>query len=161
MQWRDQVDSTSQVLRKLFSYWLFSAGTYNHYMPYIKPDRRAVFEKAINAIVSELGSSNPASTDEAAKGELNYCIFSIVDRYLKMGPSRYSRFQDFIGGTLSACQHELFRRIIDPYEDAAIKRNGDVLIPPYPSLGSIGDKEEETKQQKIWEEKYGAVKTQW
>jgi hypothetical protein len=97
-------------------------------MPYITKARREVFEKAIQEIVTNLGGVNSIVTDDnAAKGELNYVIFSLVKRYLgDPDKLRYARAQDFIGGTLTSCQQELYRRIMGPLEDRAIAKNGDV-----------------------------------
>ena len=107
-------------------------------MPYIKQDRRGVFEPAIQLIVNHLGrvrnsdvvpvvNDAPYIDDEnAAKGELNYVIYSIIKRYLDKHGMRYARAQDMIGGVLTCCQHELYRRLLGPYEDKAIDKNGDV-----------------------------------
>ena len=91
-------------------------------MPYIPKTRRKEYEKAISRIVYFL--TNVEEND--AKGELNYIIFSIIKRYIDEKGLRYFRAQDFIGGTLTCCQMELYRRILGPYEDKAIEKNGDV-----------------------------------
>src|SRR5450432_746807 len=95
-------------------------------MPYINKDRRVVFESDIASIVEKLGAEGG---DDAAKGELNFLIYSIVQRYLDKHGMRYARSQDFIGGVLTCCQLELYRRLLGPYEDVAIEKNGDVMIP--------------------------------
>ena len=120
-------------------------------MPYIKQERRKVFEESIQRIVYCLGMGGPTTKntvndgvsvityttkldEDAAKGELNYVIFSIIQRYIKEHGIKYSRCQDFIGGVLTCCQHELIRRILSPYEDECIKKNGDVLTAPEPPM---------------------------
>ena len=124
-------------------------------MPYIKQDRRTVFEDAIQDVVDKLGQTNGmrlkepklgelgktqnvdgidcsvqdiefVHDDDAAKGELNYVIYSIIKRYLEKHGMRYARAQDFIGGVLTCCQLELYRRLLGPYEDSAIIKNSDV-----------------------------------
>ena len=95
-------------------------------MPYIPQERRILFENAITDIVEKLGSNYEETHDNTAKGDLNYVIFSIVKRYIDKHGIRYHRLQDFIDGALGHCQRELYRRLSAPYEDAAIKKNGDV-----------------------------------
>jgi len=94
-------------------------------MPYIPQDQRPTFEPIIAQAVEAL----TAVDDDQAKGQLNYLIFSIIQRYLANKGMRYSRAQDFIGGVLSCCQMELYRRLLAPYEDQAVARNGDVIPP--------------------------------
>jgi hypothetical protein len=95
-------------------------------MPYIKSEKRKDFETEIQSIVDKLDKSEEG--DNSAKGELNYIIYSIIKRYLDKKGMRYFRAQDFIGGVLTCCQMELYRRLLAPYEDnVAIKKNGDVL----------------------------------
>lgn len=134
-------------------------------MPYIKKDRRKIFDDAINIIVNGLGSkvkNNPVeikriltsiksrldngadpkdisvdfyeldavlssdSQENAAKGDANYVISSILWKYLVKNGIRYHRLNDFIGGVLSMVQAELTRRVVNPYEDLAIEKNGDL-----------------------------------
>lgn len=91
-------------------------------MPYIAPELRPQYEQAIETIVQRL-----CQTDENdAKGQLNYVVYSVIQRYLAAKGMRYFRAQDFIGGVLTCCQLELYRRLLGPYEDQAIAKNGDV-----------------------------------
>jgi hypothetical protein len=64
--------------------------------------------------------------DNDAKGHLNYIVYSIIKRYLLASGMKYFRAQDFIGGVLTCCQLECYRRLLSPYEDQAIERHGDV-----------------------------------
>lgn len=97
-------------------------------MPYITKDRREVFENDIQSILSKIGRGDgPETLDDKAKGEFNYIMFSLIARHLLHGSMRYHRVQDFIG-TLGACQHELYRRLMDAYEDKCIEKNGDLDI---------------------------------
>jgi len=91
-------------------------------MPYIPQNERLQYEDAIQAIVDRL----MALDENTAKGHLNYIIFSIIKRYLQAKGMRYFRAQDFIGGVLTCCQLECYRRLLAPYEDNAMERNGDV-----------------------------------
>jgi hypothetical protein len=93
-------------------------------MPYIKQEKREDYEQEIQKIVKKLVNSDDGYN--SAKGELNYIIYSIVLRYLDEKGMRYHRINDFVGGVLSCCQQELYRRLAAPYEDEAIKKNGDV-----------------------------------
>ncbi len=91
-------------------------------MPYIPTEDRGQYEQAIGDVVAKLS----ALDDDAAKGHMNYIIYSVIKRYLQAKGMRYSRAQDFIGGVLTCCQLECYRRLLGPYEDEAMKRNGDV-----------------------------------
>ena len=90
--------------------------------PYIPQPDRPQYEQAIADLVGKLTPLD----DNDAKGHLNYVIYSIVKRYLEARGMRYFRAQDFIGGVLSCCQMECYRRLLAPYEDKAIEKNGDV-----------------------------------
>lgn len=94
-------------------------------MPYIYESERTKYEESIKKIVDEMIIVTKHSTN-AAKGHLNYVIFSIVKRYLDRSGMNYGNAQDFIGGVLSCCQMELYRRILAPYEDEKIEQLGDV-----------------------------------
>lgn len=96
-------------------------------MPYIKKERRPLFEESINNIVFNLGKIEENIFDEdIAKGDLNYVISSIIKRYIDKHGWRYHRLNDFVGGVLTCCQLELYRRFAAPYEDKAIQKNGDI-----------------------------------
>lgn len=93
-------------------------------MPYIRQEDRPYYEAAINTIVRNMCKIG----HDAAKGNLNYVIFSIIKRYLELNDQgmRYHTAQDMIGGVLTSCQLELYRRLLVPYEEQAASRNGDV-----------------------------------
>ena len=91
-------------------------------MPYIPQDARPQYDQAIADVTEKL----LALSDDDAKGHLNYVVYSIVKRYLETRGMRYFRAQDFIGGVLTCCQMECYRRLLGPYEDQAIAKNGDV-----------------------------------
>ena len=91
-------------------------------MPYIPQDQRTQYEQTIQDVVDKLLKLE----DNDAKGHLNFVVYSIIKRYLEKRGMRYFRAQDFIGGVLTCCQMECYRRLLGPYEDQAIEKNGDV-----------------------------------
>ena len=91
-------------------------------MPYIPLTRRA--------------TGLPAETP----GDLHYDIAKLIDAYLYGSGvdtkiPHYQQFNDAMG-VLACAQAEVYRRLIAPYEDAALARNGDVY--------SVEPKEEHT-----------------
>lgn len=59
-------------------------------------------------------------------GELNYQVSKLATEYLKAkGEERYFVYNEIIGA-LECAKFELYRRMIAPYEDKSIKKNGDV-----------------------------------
>ena len=105
-------------------------------MPYITQSRRSLYNRQIEHIVKHLGAEvlngcptcePPEVSDEKAKGDLNYIIFKTIKNYVEKEGMCYSRAQDFIGGVLTSCQLELYRRLLAPYEDPTIEKNGDVI----------------------------------
>lgn len=104
-------------------------------MPYIDKNRRALFDSHIEEIVDVLGAETcgpqpavwpPVIDLDKAKGDLNYVIFRTVKEFINKHGMRYAIAQDMIGGVLTCCQLELYRRLLADYEDEAIKKNGDV-----------------------------------
>jgi len=79
-------------------------------MPYIKPDQRAGIA---------LGEF-PANA-----GELNYAITLLVRDYFNVRGGRYQQINDVLGA-LEGAKAEFYRRIVAPYEDTKIAKNGDV-----------------------------------
>ena len=83
-------------------------------MPYIKESDRQLFRP----ILADLPHFRN-------KGELEYCIFFLMQRYMDDKPRRYSNLHD----TVYAAQHcadEFRRRFLDRREDMAIEKNGDI-----------------------------------
>lgn len=94
-------------------------------MPYLKPklrnciDKYGEFENFKHYLCTlELGDF---------LGALNYCVFSVVRKYIKENPKAmcYSGLSAIIG-TLDCAKEEIRRRILNPYEDEKIQENGDV-----------------------------------
>jgi len=91
-------------------------------MPYIKQELRNKYDDAVEHLVELLLSTEDENN---AKGELNYIICTTIARYIQEKGIRYHRLNDFVG-VLNMCFAELYRRIVAPYEDSAIEKNGDI-----------------------------------
>ena len=57
-------------------------------------------------------------------GELNYLITRLIVNYLPSN-TRYADYNEVIG-VLESAKLELYRRMVAPYENAALAMNGDV-----------------------------------
>jgi hypothetical protein len=104
-------------------------------MPYIPKDSRQDFEQEIKSIIEKLGHVSTdvtcagciaAMKENAAKGELNFIIASVIGGYVTEHGLRYHRLNDFICGVLESCKLELVRRLTNGYEDKCIEKNGDL-----------------------------------
>lgn len=83
-------------------------------MPYIKQEDREKFTKILTQLPNPL-----------IKGELEYCLFFIMQSYMKDKKANYSNLHD----TVYAAQHcadEFRRRFLDKREDEARNNNGDI-----------------------------------
>ena len=78
-------------------------------MPYIKPRDR-----------EELISPNPGSA-----GELQYLMAVMFKKYLEGHGVRYQTMNDVMGALVGA-QQEFYRKVVAPYEDKMISKNGGV-----------------------------------
>ena len=87
-------------------------------MPYIKKEARPGVDSVIVPLLKHLQSLPMEEQD----GALNYTITRLVRG---LYPTRYFHLNRALG-VLSAVAHELYRRVIAPYEDTKIKENGDV-----------------------------------
>ena len=83
-------------------------------MPYITKDRRVQFNKALTQIEKI-----------EKKGDLEYCIYFLMMRYMRDKEKNYSNHHDT---TYAAhhCGDEYRRRYLDKREDVAIEKNGDI-----------------------------------
>jgi hypothetical protein len=86
-------------------------------MPYIKQEDRAKYDKITDAIWD---------TDIETKGDLEYLIFNLMQRYMLHREKRYSILHDC---TYAAqhCADEFRRRFLDKREDSAREENGDII----------------------------------
>ena len=82
-------------------------------IPYIKEDRRGHMDAIRGVMVHK---------QVKADGDLNYLLYSYCKMSVK--PS-YSNFKNYIG-ELRQCATEIERRLLAPYEDSAMERNGDI-----------------------------------
>lgn len=84
-------------------------------MPYIKKENRSKYENELKLI-------NSIDT----KGDLEYCIFYLMSKYMQDKDGNYTNLHD----TVYAAQHcadEFRRRFLDKREDQALHNNGDIF----------------------------------
>jgi Domain of unknown function (DUF6899) len=87
-------------------------------MPYIKKDQRPDIDKLIEPLIRHLKSLPMEEQD----GSLNYAVTRIIKNVY---PQKYFHYNRALG-VLTAITHELYRKVIGPYEDTKISENGDV-----------------------------------
>lgn len=87
-------------------------------MHYIKKNQRPDIDKLVNPLIDHLKSLPLEDQD----GSLNYAVTKIIKNVY---PQKYFHFNRALG-VLTAVTHELYRKIIGPYEDTKISENGDV-----------------------------------
>lgn len=59
-------------------------------------------------------------------GELNFVLTTTINQFLDTRIRDYAAYNSILG-VLTAMQHEIYRRLIAPYEDQKIQENGDVF----------------------------------
>ena len=101
-------------------------------MPYIKQEDRVRYDSIVDQLKVKLFEAADENTTICFAGHLNYIITSLIKKtyegYLdKEGGGKlcYSDYNEIIG-MLSCCLLEEYRHIIGPYEEKAMKNNGDV-----------------------------------
>jgi hypothetical protein len=82
-------------------------------MPYLKKFDRAHLDQLLVGVI-------PLSP-----GQLNFCITRLCQMYLKHNGKSYATLNSVIGA-LECAKQEFYFRVVRPYEDEAIERNGDV-----------------------------------
>jgi Domain of unknown function (DUF6899) len=87
-------------------------------MPYIKRSQRPDIDKLIAPLIDHLKSLPVEEQD----GSLNYAVTRIIKNVY---PQKYFHYNRALG-VLTAITHELYRKVIGPYEDIKIAENGDV-----------------------------------
>ncbi len=85
-------------------------------MPYIKKDERKRFDFYLDAI----------NANVISPGEFNYCVSRLAWDMVKRLGGNYAACNTVIGA-LECAKLELYRRVIAPYENDCIQRNGDIL----------------------------------
>jgi len=83
-------------------------------MPYIPDKHRRFADQAVYAIIKVLRILG-------CKGTLNYILYKVA----KQTCTSYGDWSRFIA-ELECCKLEIYRRQLGPYEQEAIKRNGDI-----------------------------------
>ena len=83
-------------------------------MPYIKKEDRTKFDEHLDKIEKI-----------ATKGELEYCIFKLMKKYMRDKEARYSNLHDCTYASMH-CADEFRRRFLDKREDEACFQNGDI-----------------------------------
>ncbi len=91
-------------------------------MPYIAPDHREVVDTEIDALITKLWKYHPGSGQD---GVVNYIFTRILKGVYKDVAESYFNYNRGVG-VLEACKLEFYRRFVEPYEDKAITKNGDI-----------------------------------
>jgi hypothetical protein len=84
-------------------------------MPYILASHRTDLDEPIEQLTAEIHTV----------GELNYVVTRLAMRFLGRVGMKYNNIAGVVG-TLQLVILEMQRRIIGPYEDQKIQKNGDV-----------------------------------
>lgn len=92
------------------------AGIRGRIMPYIKPQDREKFDKILKQL-----------PEFRTKGELEYCIFYLMKKYMANREFRYSNLHDCVYSAMH-CADEFRRRYLDKREDEARETNGDINV---------------------------------
>jgi len=82
-------------------------------MPYLKKFEKAHLDQLLCGVI-------PLSP-----GQLNFCVTRLCQIYLKHIGKSYTTLNDVVG-VLDCAKQEFYFRVVRPYEDKAIERNGDV-----------------------------------
>jgi hypothetical protein len=98
-------------------------------MPYINQEAREKLDPKINALIREAERVVEGQFDgdpEAMKGLDHYVLTRFLLNTLKPdGGWHYADLVDVLG-TLTACHDEIYHRLVRPYENLAIRKNGDL-----------------------------------
>ncbi len=87
-------------------------------MPYIKPERRPAIDELVNPLIDHLKSLPVEDQD----GAFNYAVTKVIKHVY---PQKYFHLNRALG-VLTAITHEVYRRIVGPYEETKIAEHGDV-----------------------------------
>ncbi len=88
-------------------------------MPYITKPRRELLDPTVADLAKRLEGL------ASQKGDLNYVVTRLIAYRLKVLGKSYDTLSD-VTGILNDIKTEFERRVVAPYEDEAIERNGDV-----------------------------------
>ena len=92
-------------------------------MPYLTDEMKQKLEDDVD--VQSIWNYLSLYSVKDLLGIINYFTFGLIKRWIKVNGAKYWIFAGFIG-TMVCCVLEVYRRLIAPYEDKAIKKNGDV-----------------------------------
>lgn len=97
-------------------------------MPYIAKDDRAALDASIEQLAERIVERAKAADNEAAfAGLLNYASTQLALTVIR---KRFGKMRYWIvattTGALRNVADEFYRRVAAPYEDAQIRKNGDV-----------------------------------
>jgi len=95
-------------------------------MPYLSDDHKNEIE---NVCDLDHDASYIASKDtNNFAGAVNYINYVIIKKRVEFDGGTYRRYMQFAlwVGTMLCCILEVYRRLIAPYENEAIIKNGDV-----------------------------------
>ena len=84
-------------------------------MPYIKKEQKELILNEYNIDLAFI--SNP--------GNLNFAFTMIIKNYIETQSLSYQAINDVLGA-LEGAKLEFYRRVVIPYEEEKIIRNGDV-----------------------------------
>ncbi|NIW35140.1 MAG: hypothetical protein GWN32_00745 [Gemmatimonadetes bacterium] len=87
-------------------------------MPYIRGERRVLYDEAIARLSESIGAETPA-------GDMSYVITRTLAGWLEERGTSYAALADVVA-VLETAKLEFYRRVAGPYEDAKIAENGEV-----------------------------------
>jgi hypothetical protein len=90
-------------------------------MPYIRKELRPSIDEFLDPLIKRLKESNLEEKELA--GCLTYIVFKLIKKFYADG-KWYDKMD--AGKICQSAIDEFERRFLHPYEDEAIKRNGDV-----------------------------------
>jgi hypothetical protein len=102
--------------------------SYDVDMPYIVQEQRPKLDAHIDALANKIALIAHDYTDETAyAGLLNYAITRLVMQVIdkRFGKVRYGVIAT-VSGVLKNVADEFYRRVVAPYEEKQITKNGDV-----------------------------------
>jgi len=85
-------------------------------MPYIRQNDRKKFDDVLKQL-----------PDFEVKGELEYCIYWLMKKYMSTRDFRYSNLHDCVYAAIH-CGDEFRRLYLDVRENQARESNGDVVV---------------------------------
>jgi len=97
-------------------------------MPYIKINKRVIINNKINELLNNVSKMKFVENEivfDVEDGDINYIITRILLAYLCGTNMSYKTLNSVIG-ILECVKMELYRRVVEPYENKKIKDNGDV-----------------------------------